>query len=136
VLDSAAIEINANSSTPDLRICTFNADILNAKAMGKVFETVKKDFRLIDVLISNVGYLNTPDPIVSSLLDNCWHTFEVNVKGSIIVAQEFLHSNTSHANTTFINISSGAGHIPYIPDYFAYSASKLATIKVMEYLQH
>jgi NAD(P)-dependent dehydrogenase (short-subunit alcohol dehydrogenase family) len=133
---SAAKEIKAQSPLLDVKVATFEADVLDPLAMKTVFETTKKDYGLIDVLVSNAGYLNTPGPIASAPLDDYWSTFEINVKGSIIVAQEFLRANAGSQNATFINISSGAGHIPYIPDYSAYAASKMATLRVMEYLSH
>lgn len=133
---SAATEIKTSSTSADFKVATYEADILDPLAMKTVFETTKKDYGLIDVIVSNAGYLNTPGPIASAPLADYWSTFEINVKGTLIVAQEFLRAQAGSPNTTFISINSGAAHIPYIPDYSAYTASKIATLRVMEYLSH
>ncbi|MCJ1377273.1 hypothetical protein MMC17_000365 [Xylographa soralifera] len=90
--------------------------------------------RPIDVLVSNAGYLSEHVPVAASPLDDYWHAFEVNVKGGIIVAQAFLNGAAA-ASATFINVTSGVCHIPYIPGYSGYAASKLAMVKVMDYVQ-
>jgi NAD(P)-dependent dehydrogenase (short-subunit alcohol dehydrogenase family) len=133
---SAAKEVEAASSILDTKVATFEADISDPIAIKIVLKTVKQEFGLIDILVSNAGYLNTPGPIASAPLDDYWTTFETNVKGSIVVAQEMLRAQAGAANSTFISINSGAAHIPYIPDYSAYAASKMATLRVMEYLHH
>jgi NAD(P)-dependent dehydrogenase (short-subunit alcohol dehydrogenase family) len=135
-MTSAAAEIKSQSPLPSMKVETFEADILDPLAMKYIFETVKKDFGPIDILISNAGYLNTPSSISSSPLSDYWSTFKINVKGSIIVAQEFLRSKAGSQKTTFISINSGAAHISYIPDFSAYAASKIATLRVMEYLSN
>jgi NAD(P)-dependent dehydrogenase (short-subunit alcohol dehydrogenase family) len=131
---SAAADIKAQSTNPNLKVAIFEADIVDPIAMKAVFETTKKEHGLIDILVSNAGYLNTPGPIASAPLDDYWATFEINVKGTIIVAQEFLRAQAGPPNATFISINSGASHIPYIADYSAYAASKMATLRLVEYL--
>jgi NAD(P)-dependent dehydrogenase (short-subunit alcohol dehydrogenase family) len=134
-LDEAKLEIMKSASAPT-KVSIHQADVTDACAMNAVFSNAKKEFGPIDVVVSNAGYLNTPGPLSHASLEDYWRVFEVNVKGTIVVAKEFVSTGACQQNSTFISISSGAAHIPYIADYSAYSSSKLAAVKTMEYFQH
>jgi NAD(P)-dependent dehydrogenase (short-subunit alcohol dehydrogenase family) len=47
-------------------------------------------FGRIDILVNNVGYTDYMQPISSFDIEDYWRCYEVNVKGSLIVLQEFL----------------------------------------------
>lgn len=111
------------------------ADVTDVRAVAAAFRQAIDAFGQINVLIQNAGYLDAHRSIIDSDLEDYWKSFEVNVRGGIIVIQEFLKVGPK-AGDTIINIGSGAGHIPYIPGYSAYSASKLSLAKIVEYVQH
>lgn len=111
------------------------ADVTDMKSVASAFKLAIEAFGHIDVLIQNAGYLDGHRSVSSSNLDDYWKTFEVNVKGGLIVIQQFLNHHIQ-VGDTIINIGSGAGHMPYIPGYSAYSASKLGLAKIVEYVQH
>ena len=66
-------------------------------------------------------------------LEDWWKAFEVNVKGSFIIAQAFL--NIASPGATLIGTSSAVVNFPYVPKYSSYSASKLALLGVLEDIQ-
>jgi NAD(P)-dependent dehydrogenase (short-subunit alcohol dehydrogenase family) len=134
-LESCKAKIAALS--PDTQVEAIVVDITNASGIAKAFQTATSYFGPIDVLVNNAGYL--PDEhttVAMSPLDDYWRAFEINVKGGLIVTQAYLQPGIAiDRGATVINVSSGVAHIPYIPGYSAYGASKLALVKVMEYVQ-
>jgi NAD(P)-dependent dehydrogenase (short-subunit alcohol dehydrogenase family) len=70
----------------------------------------------------------------SGSIEDWFKSFEVMVKGGLIVAQEFL-KHKSESNAAFINISSSATEARFVPGFSAYSSAKLAMAKAMLYLQ-
>jgi NAD(P)-dependent dehydrogenase (short-subunit alcohol dehydrogenase family) len=127
-------ETKAELSKYGVPISAFVADVTDSKAIEDAFSTTYKNYGPVDVLISNAGYLSTHVDIQESPLEDYWQGFETNVKGGIVVTQSFL--KVAAPNATLINITSGAAHIPYIPSYSGYSASKIAFWKIMGYLPH
>jgi NAD(P)-dependent dehydrogenase (short-subunit alcohol dehydrogenase family) len=57
--------------------------------------------------VSNASYLNTLSPIASFEVDDWFKSFEVMVKGNLIVAQAFLKRQTEK-DAAFISVSSNA----------------------------
>lgn len=131
VLQSAVSELSKLGKT---KISYEVADVTDSVAVKKVFDSLIKTHGKIDVLVANAGYLDQHKSIVDSELSDYWLSFEINVKGLIIFSQAFL--KISKPGATIINISSAAGFIPYIPGYSAYSTSKAAGARFMEYLHH
>jgi NAD(P)-dependent dehydrogenase (short-subunit alcohol dehydrogenase family) len=135
-LESCKAKIEAISQ--NILVETIVVDITDSTGIGKAFNTANARFGAIDVLVNNAAYLTDEHiSVAKSVLDDYWHGFEVNIKGSLIVTQEFLQSGVAvNKGATVINITSGAAHIPYIPGYSGYSASKLGFAKIMEYVQY
>lgn len=111
------------------------ADITDPRAVSAAIQQAISTFGRIDVLVQNAGYLDAHRPVVESDLEDYWRSFEINVKGGVNVIQAFLKTKPK-TGATLINISSGAGHLPYIPGFSAYAASKLSLAKIVEYIQH
>ncbi|KAI9733317.1 MAG: hypothetical protein M1834_003401 [Cirrosporium novae-zelandiae] len=130
---SAKNEIE-NATTGTVVVRTFLVDVRDAKETNAVFSLVRAELGPIDVLVTNAGYLDQHKTISESDIEDYWRCFEINVKGILITTQAFLRGSTMEG-ATIINITSGAGHIPYIPGYSAYSCSKAAGARVMEYVQ-
>ncbi|KAJ5371985.1 hypothetical protein N7517_003991 [Penicillium concentricum] len=118
-----------------IKLAYHKADILDPEAVSAAYAAAIATFGRIDVLVQNAGYLDDHLSITKSNPDDYWRCFEVNVKGGLNVIRGFLETDPK-AGATIINIGSGAGHIPYIPGYSAYSASKLSLAKIVEYVQH
>lgn len=131
IATKAAREVSKSTTTIRFTV----ADITDTHAVSAAVQQAISVYGRIDVLVQNAGYLDSHRSVVDFDLEDYWRTFEVNVKGGITVIQEFLKSKPN-TGATLINISSGAGHLPYIPGYSSYSASKLSLAKIVEYVQH
>ncbi|GAD92416.1 hypothetical protein FG04599.1 [Paecilomyces variotii No. 5] len=136
-LQTAAEDITklAETSNKTTTVLYSECDITDAHAVASAFKKAISSFGHIDILIQNAGYLDDHRSVVDSDLKDYWKTFEINVKGGLSVIQEFLKTSPP-AGSTIINVGSGAGHLPYIPGYSAYSSSKLALAKIVEYVHH
>ena len=131
---SAKIEIEEAATQQTVLVRHFTADVLDLTAIKTIFSTVRSEIGSVDILINNTASLSEHVSVAESPLVDYWYGFEVNVKGSLLVKQAFLNC-TAAASATLITTTSGAAHIPYIPGYSGYSASKLAVVKVMGYVQ-
>ncbi|MCJ1314950.1 hypothetical protein MMC15_000264 [Xylographa vitiligo] len=125
----ASIESTANNKS---KIYIFSVDISNEENMKDVFEEIVKSIGKIDILVANAAYLNTPTLVKDLSVDDFWRGFEVNVKGLLITCQAFLRSAVE--NPTFIMISSGAGLVRYFGPTSGYATSKVAGMRLMDYL--
>ncbi|KAI6765923.1 hypothetical protein HG530_006993 [Fusarium avenaceum] len=130
---SAAEEVKNVSTGKQVSVHHAKADITDTEAVAAAFKQCIEAFGHIDILVQNAGYLDDHRSLSNSDLDDYWKTFEINVKGGLVVVQQFLKH--SQPGDTIINIGSGAGHLPCIPGYSAYSSSKLAFAKVIEFVQ-
>lgn len=128
ILQTAKKEIEA--SHPKTRVLTFAADVVDDKAMKNAFASVGAK---VDVLVHNAGYLPDPVAIATTDIDEWTKGFEVNVKGSFVVAQAFLKH--AAADAVVIAATTGIAHLPAMNDYSSYSASKAAAIKVFDSVQ-
>jgi len=109
------------------------ADASDQESVQSAIAAAVETFGRIDVMVNNAGYLDSHRPISSSDLKDYWTCYEVNVKAGVITVQEFL--KIAKPGATFINVSSGAAHIPRISNYSAYSSSKMAFARICEYVQ-
>jgi NAD(P)-dependent dehydrogenase (short-subunit alcohol dehydrogenase family) len=138
-LDTAKQEIEAAATAKDATVLSFTADICDVEAINTVFKTVKQKVGPLDILINNAAYLDFHKSIAESDLEDYWQAFEVNIKGTLVVTRAYLThiAETGPRSTppTWIGINSGAAHVPYLPGYSAYSVSKLALLRIAEYLQ-
>lgn len=87
-----------------------------------------------DVLVLAAGYLSKPVSIQESTTEEWWQSFETNIKGTMVTSKAFLPAaNPSHA--AIIALSAGIVLPPtMLKGLSAYATSKLALIKVIEYL--
>ncbi|KAF2399288.1 NAD(P)-binding protein [Trichodelitschia bisporula] len=114
---------------PGIKVTVHRADIADE---ASVQEAAKK-IGAWDVLVHNAAYLSQPGPVIGSGdLKDWWTGFEINVKGTFIVANAFLPSHKP--NAAFVATSSGVVALPSeMAGYFSsYTASKLAAAKVVE----
>ena len=116
------------------RVHIFIADVRDQPAIDEMFATIRRDIGLVNVLVSNAGYLPDPIPIKDVPIDEFWKAFEVNVKGATILTQGFLKSAAE--DPILIDINAGMAHISTYHGPFApYAASKAAFTRVLVYLQ-
>jgi len=115
-------------------ISVFTADVSNEDSVKAAFENIKSTIGLVDVLVSNAGYLPDIESIEHISVDEWWRGYEVNVKGTFIVAKTALAVILAQ-DAVVLNITTAIATLPYIPRYSSYATSKIASIKLFEYLQ-
>ena len=119
---------------PNTIVTAFTADVSNEGSVKGAFEKIKSTIGFVDVLVSNAGYLPDIESIENISVDEWWRGHEVNVKGTFIVAKTALATILAQ-DAVVVNITTGIATLPYIPQYSAYATSKIASIKLFEYLQ-
>lgn len=115
----------------------FVINITDADGVREVFNIIESTIGKIDVLSNGAGVLPLRTPLEEFDVEDWWKGFEINVKGSMIVVQNFLKHCTPTA--TLVNISSVLAHYGvkkgYLSGHTSYAASKIAFTKVMEIVQ-
>lgn len=122
------------SRTGKSAIDYFVVDVIDVSAVEEAFSATANMYGKVDVLINNAAYLDSLGSIAECSLDDYWRCFEINVKGPIVTTQAFLKVGTP--NATVINIISAAAHVPYVSGFSGYGAAKVASTRIMEFLQH
>jgi len=90
----------------------------------------------IDVLVQNAAYLPDIIPITSDAFSvSEWRRgLDINVLGNLNLARVFLRSTTSKERV-IIHITTAGAHLPAMfPGMGAYITSKIAALKMMEYV--
>ncbi|KAK2747953.1 hypothetical protein FQN57_001544 [Myotisia sp. PD_48] len=126
-------------------IYTYATDIANEESVQTTFEKIKTNFSFIDVVVHCAGHLPDLHPFKAatsntSSLPAWWEGYRTNILGTAILLGQFLgccapEINSSSGSPTFINISSNLAHIPPFPGASAYAPSKIASVKLLEYIQ-
>lgn len=90
----------------------------------------------MDILVQNAAYFPDPEPIASSSIDEYFRGLEVNVKGNLIVTQAFLRDKgEGDGEKVVIHVTTAGVHLSAMPvPMSAYVVSKIAGVKMMEYL--
>jgi NAD(P)-dependent dehydrogenase (short-subunit alcohol dehydrogenase family) len=123
---------SVESQFPATKVLTLVADITDKAAIDAAFAEAKARLGHINILVSNAGYMSRPALIGDSDIDEWWEGFDINVKGNLILVQAFL--KTMADESTIVNVSTGGAHIPAIPALSGYATSKLASLKLFEYV--
>ncbi|KAI6781126.1 uncharacterized protein J7T54_002482 [Emericellopsis cladophorae] len=87
----------------------------------------------LDILINNAGYLEQWEPIAESKPSEWWWTWEVNIKGTYLVAHYFVPFLLKSTTKTLINITSGGAHVMF-PGASGYQTSKFALCRLTEFI--
>jgi len=130
LLETAA---KISSIAPSVQISHAIADVADASALSTAISSLSQTFSSkIDVFVSNAGYFPTLGSIADTDSEDWWKAFEVNAKGGFNAIKAFLA--VAAPGGKFINISTGVTTINSWPGFSAYAASKLAMVKIVEYL--
>lgn len=112
-------------------------DITDVEAVQRTFDNIQLVFGKIDVLVNNAGYYSEKQPLFELNFDDWYRNFDINVKGSFIVAVEFLRY--ANKDAVLINLSSIVAHYGVRRGYSMYgsdyAASKTVITKVMDIIQ-
>ncbi|KAK5687826.1 hypothetical protein LTR17_026732 [Elasticomyces elasticus] len=86
------------------------------------------------LVVANAGFLPLGQSIIESSLEEWYEGFEVNVKGNYNLVRALLLHAT--ADAAVLSINTVLAQMAYIPGMSSYSASKIATAKLFEYLHY
>ncbi|KAF2464762.1 short chain dehydrogenase-like protein [Lindgomyces ingoldianus] len=135
VLEKTAKELKALSKGAT-KILAVRTDITKEKDTDNLFAQVKESFgRPAEVVLANAAALSTLQRPHEETVENWWKIYEINMLGTHNTAMSFIRSqpNPSEPVGSLISVNSGlAGMLE--PLVSAYSTSKLAVQRYMEYL--
>ncbi|KAL1875089.1 hypothetical protein Plec18167_005759 [Paecilomyces lecythidis] len=129
-----AVEADLKREYPAVKTLVMPTDISDPESVGRLFEKVKAEFGHADILVNNAGVLAGGGAIHEEDPSEWWKNFEINVKGSFLVTQQFIKSLPSPSTpATIVNIvTSGAWLV--VPFVSGYSISKLGQLQLTTYL--
>lgn len=110
------------------------ADLKSPESIMNAASLVKSTFGSVDILINNAGCLEEFKPVDDSDPDQWWLVWEVNVKGTYLIARAFLSIVLSSQQKTIITVSSSAAWNT-LPGASAYGGTKTAQVRLNSYLQ-
>lgn len=119
---------------PNTKIFIFITDLVDHNAVLRTFDAIKSSVGTVDILVANAGFAPELLSIEESKLEDWYTAFDINVKGNFNLIQGFLP--TASKTATVLHVSAGVAHIPYLPGFSGYHASKLASAKMFDYLRH
>lgn len=108
-------------------------EILDMSTVRSAAQTIEADWGRLDILISNAGYLAKYEKILDGNEDEWWRSFEINVRGSYLVAKAFLPLMLKGGDKTIITMSS-TGTMHFHTGGSSYQISKFALLRLTEYL--
>lgn len=133
----ASTKASLEASHPGIQVITLVADLKNKSAIDSAFAITKAAFGRIDVLISNAGYFSTGSLVSDAPIAEWWQSMEINVLGNLHLTQAFLANIDTAVNKhqpTIVNVSTMGAHIPALPSLSGYAVSKVAALKLFEYV--
>ena len=119
---------------PSTTVLVSTADISDPESVGSAAHHIRVTLGAWDIFVHNAGYLPHATSLAGADTDDWWKGFATNVKFPHIFAKHFL--TKCRPNATFISLSAGVVHLPasMTPGLSSYSASKLAVLKLNEFL--
>ena len=127
-LKAAADEISGQSST---KVLIFAVDVLDAVAVKEAMASVKAAVGAIDILVHAAAILPPLGPLATTSVNGIWEAFEINVKGTMIIAQTMLSYCSD--KPVFVSLNTAGVIMGPLPNMGAYVSSKLPLVKLMEY---
>ncbi|KAK5633015.1 hypothetical protein RRF57_008729 [Xylaria bambusicola] len=124
----------ARVGKPEPNILKLKFDVSSRESVDAAAAEIKKTFGRIDVVVNNAGTGLGGGPIAETDPDNWWNTFAVNLKGPYLIMRALtpLMLETGGLGA-FVTVSSVGAHLRS-PGYSAYQTSKLAVLRLTEFL--
>ncbi|KXH65403.1 hypothetical protein CNYM01_08973 [Colletotrichum nymphaeae SA-01] len=121
---------------PDVQVRLYGADISDFKALESVMAETVSTFGQIDIVIHAAGVLPTLGPISTMPVQELWRALEVNIKGTLNVAQSLLATGSSGKRTgskpVLVTLNTAGMLMPPIPGMGGYVVSKAVLPKLTE----
>ena len=91
----------------------FQSDVSDPASIVELYQEVAARFPQLNVLINNAGIMRNLDLNHSSDLNDVVQEIEINLSGSIRMAQQFLSILKVNGPSVIVNVSSGLAFIPF-----------------------
>ena len=113
------------------RSMAIRADISRERDVVTAFDTVRKRWDHVDILINNAGDTGATKSIISLSMEDWQHAIDVNLNGVFLCSREALRDMVRNHWGRIVNVSSGSAAVA-VPDIAPYSVAKAA----VEHLTH
>ncbi|MDY2983971.1 MAG: SDR family oxidoreductase [Synergistes jonesii] len=122
-----ATDINMSGIHEKDNIFKYHLDVTNTKEIESVFDNIKNNFSVVDVLVNCAGILRSK-PFENLSVEEWNQTISINLTGSFAVSRRVYEHMMNNHGGVIINISSDAGEIGSTMSSADYSASKAGVI--------
>ncbi|GKT66965.1 NADP(+)-dependent dehydrogenase [Colletotrichum tofieldiae] len=127
-----------STKNPDVEIRRHAIDICDAETLKSAMAETVSAFGPIDIVIHAAGVLPNLGPISTTPVNELWKAFEVNIKGTLSVAQALLATDISEKRASskpvLVTLNTAGILMPPLPGMGGYVVSKAPLLKLMEYL--
>lgn len=114
---------------PATTVHAYSTSISEAEKVAAAFNDIRSKIGEPDILILCAGAVGNSNALPVQF-DELSTNFEVNVKGNLIVVNEFLQADKPKQGKVVVNISTGAAHL-LLPKRAIYGAMKEAFVHLM-----
>lgn len=126
------------TKNPEVDIAHHAVDVCDAEALKSAMAETVSTFGPIDIVIHAAGVLPTLGPISTIDANEVWKAFEVNIKGTLNVAQAllatFISVEGAKSEPVLATLNTAGILMPPLPGMGGYVVSKAPLLKLMEYL--
>ncbi|KAM5349763.1 hypothetical protein ACJ41O_006268 [Fusarium nematophilum] len=136
LLENAAKSVREQH--PEVATACHAVDVCDGQAVRTAMGEVVSSFGRIDVVVHAAGAIPPLGPLSTTPVDGLWKAFEVNIKGTLNVAQALLAVSVpvqrGESEPILIVLNTAGVIMPPLPGMGGYVASKAPLLKLMEYL--
>ena len=130
----AEAKVSIEKDHPATSVHAYAISITEAEKVASAFEDIRSKIGEPDILILCAA-VHGDSKTLPVQFDELWNNFEVNVKGNLIVVNEFLQVDKRKQGKVLINISTGAAHV-HVPRRGIYGASKGALVHILAHMHN
>ncbi|KAI3336011.1 putative short-chain type dehydrogenase [Ustulina deusta] len=124
----------ASVGKPEPKILELKLDVSSQESVDAAAAEIKKTFGRIDVVVNNAGIFVGGDLIAETDPEVWWNTMAINFKGPYLVMRALTPLMLEAGGlSTFVTVSSVGSQL-CSPGYSAYQTSKLAVLRLTEFL--
>lgn len=125
----AETKASVEKDHPATTVHAYATSITEAEKVASAFAVIRSEMGEPDILVLCAG-VPSDSTTLPTQFDDLFTNFEVNLKGNLIVSNNFLPPDKPKKGKVLINISTGAAHV-HPPKRAMYGASKVAFVHVL-----
>ncbi|KAK4044646.1 hypothetical protein C8A01DRAFT_11900 [Parachaetomium inaequale] len=115
---------------PGVEVLTAPTDVTKKSEVDAAFARFLDGRGRLDIVVSNAAKTGPHESVADADPERFMDAVDVNVRGALFVAQAFLRYAADDA--VAVNVSSSAAHLNFGPGFVAYSAAKLAAVRLWD----